>query len=105
MGSRKEQGIFRIGNWGISQIPLNIIVAEYYIVTQGVDIGKEKRIPKTQRFFSNYDKAFDYLIDCLIIDGVKLSQVNMVQTMLNAIKELKKDVSEAIKVLPKPQLD
>jgi hypothetical protein len=89
---REEQAIFRVGKYGISQVPLNVIVGEYTLITSGKEMGTEKIKYNSQSYHKNYECALSNLLDRIIADKMAESNVDMIRSLIDSIALAKKEV-------------
>jgi len=97
---RATQAIFRIGKFGIRQIPCNIIVGEYSLVTSGPNQGMERMKSNTETYHTNYERALGNLIDRLIEDKMEKSSIDMLKGLIKSIAEVKAELYKVLKESP-----
>ena len=90
---KKLQCYFRIGTYGIAQVPLNHVVGELSIKPN----GDEYIIGSTKSFHKNFDSALLNLYDRLVGDKAHQSTLRSVKGLIDLITESKKELLEAIK--------
>ena len=92
---REEQAIFRVGKYGISQVPLNVIVGEYTLVTSGKSVGTEKMKDRSKSYHKNYESALGNLLDRIIADKMSESSIDMIKGLIDSIALAKKEVIDS----------
>ena len=92
---REEQAIFRVGKYGISQVPLNVIVGEYTLVTSGKAVGTEKMKDRSKSYHKNYESALGNLLDRIIADKMSESSIDMIKGLIDSIALAKKEVIDS----------
>ena len=85
---KELQCSFRLGKYGICQIPLNIVLGEI-----GFD-GKfnERLIQSTKTYHKSYETAMEALYDRFLNDKMSKSNMDHVKTIIKSIKEAKEEI-------------
>ena len=93
MAKGKEvQCYFRVGTYGISQIPLNEVVGELSINKD----GEEYMINNTKSYHKNFDNALLNLYDRLLCNKAHQSTLSSVKGLIDLIKESKEEILQEI---------
>ena len=86
------QCYFRIGTYGVAQIPLNHVVGELSINGK----GDEYMINNTKAFHKNFDSALLDVYDRLLSDKAHQSTLSSVKGLIDLIKESKEEILQEI---------
>ena len=89
---KKQHCYFRIGTYGVMQIPRNHVVGELSIRPN----GEEYIIGSSKTFHKNFDSALVNLYDRLLSDKAHQSTLNSVKGLIELIKESKEELLQAI---------
>ncbi len=87
------QTLFRVGKYGIQQIPRNIVVGEI-----GLD-GKcnERIIQSTKTYHSNYETALLNVFNRLLQDNMAKNTLNSMRGVLDSIEEAKQEILDELR--------
>ena len=91
--NRKTQYSFRVGAFGIEQIPFNISVGELTINQD----GEEKFKLGSIRYFPNYEQALLHLYNRVIEAKLANTTANSVKAIIESIQSAKVEIINALK--------
>lgn len=94
---RETQSIFRVGKFGVYQVPMNVVVGEMTLITKGDLAGTEKMKERSKSFHKNYEHALYNLLDRMIEDNMSQSSVELMKTLIESIDKSRKDILTALK--------
>lgn len=94
---REKQAIFRVGKFGIEQVPLNVVVGEIKLVTTGKDKGTERLSNKS--FHGSYEEALKELLRRGIKYHMREGDVTLIKGVIDSIEEAKNEILDALHAL------
>jgi len=91
--SRKIQCSFRVGAFGIEQIPYNICVGEVTLNQHGEEVFKRTSI----KYFKSYSQALLNLHDRIVEAKLANTTATSVKSIIQSIKDAKEEILNALK--------